>query len=158
IVAQGTIEEVLRAKNSPTADYLSGRARIAIPRTRIRPRFSPTGDGYLTVTGAAENNLKDVTASFPLGCLTCVTRVSGSGKSTLVDDILRRALFRHFYNAKEKPGAFRGLRGVDQIDKAIVIDQSAIGRTPRSNPITYSGAFTPIRELFAQLPAARVRG
>jgi excinuclease ABC subunit A len=87
-----------------------------------------------------------------------VTGVSGSGKSTLVDDILRRALFRHFYNAKEKPGAFRGLRGVDQIDKAIVIDQSAIGRTPRSNPITYSGAFTPIRELFAQLPAARVRG
>ena len=87
-----------------------------------------------------------------------MTGVSGSGKSTLVDDILRRALFRHFYNAKEKPGAFRGLRGVDQIDKAIVIDQSAIGRTPRSNPITYSGAFTPIRELFAQLPAARVRG
>ena len=103
------------------------------------------------------NNLKNVSAFFPLGCFICVTGVSGSGKSTLVDDILRRALFRHFYNAKEKPGAFRGLRGVDQIDKAIVIDQSAIGRTPRSNPITYSGAFTPIRELFAQLPAARVR-
>ena len=87
-----------------------------------------------------------------------MTGVSGSGKSTLVDDILRRALFRHFYNSKDKPGTHRALRGLDQLDKAIVIDQSAIGRTPRSNPITYTGAFTPIRELFSQLPAARVRG
>ena len=158
IVAQGTIAEVLRAKNSPTADYLSGRARIAIPRERVTPRSSQTGDGWLTVTGAAENNLKNVTASFPIGCFTCVTGVSGSGKSTLVDDILRRALFRHFYNSKDKPGTHRALRGLDQLDKAIVIDQSAIGRTPRSNPITYTGAFTPIRELFSQLPAARVRG
>jgi len=108
--------------------------------------------------GAAENNLKNLTVSFPLGCLTCVTGVSGSGKSTLVDDILRRALFRYFYKSKEKPGSYQVLRGIDQLDKAIVIDQSAIGRTPRSNPITYTGAFTPIRELFAQLPAARVRG
>src|SRR5207245_1984627 len=99
-----------------------------------------------------------IDVSVPLGCLTCVTGVSGSGKSTLVDDILRRALFRRFYNAKEKPGTHRALQGVEQIDKAIVIDQSAIGRTPRSNPVTYTGAFTPIRELFAQLPAARVRG
>jgi excinuclease ABC subunit A len=166
IVAQGKLNEILRAKNSITADYLSGRARIAIPRQRIAPRsinhqpstinYAP--EGWLTIVGASENNLKKVNASFPLGCFICVTGVSGSGKSTLVDDILRRALFRHFYNAKEKPGVFGGLRGVDQIDKAIVIDQSAIGRTPRSNPITYSGAFTPIRELFAQLPAARVRG
>jgi excinuclease ABC subunit A len=110
------------------------------------------------VVGATENNLKNITASFPLGCFTCVTGVSGSGKSTLVDDILRRALFRHFYNSKEKPGRHKALRGIDQIDKAIVIDQSAIGRTPRSNPVTYTGAFSPIRELFAQLPAARVRG
>ena len=158
IVAQGTIAEVLRAKNSPTADYLSGRARIAIPRERVVPRPNQTGDGWLTVTGAAENNLKNVTASFPIGCFTCVTGVSGSGKSTLVDDILRRALFRHFYNSKDKPGTYRTLRGLDQLDKAIVIDQSAIGRTPRSNPITYTGAFTPIRELFSQLPASRVRG
>ena len=158
IVAQGTIEEVLRARNSPTADYLSGRARIAIPRERVMPRSNQTGDGWLTVTGAAENNLKNVTASFPIGCFTCVTGVSGSGKSTLIDDILRRALFRHFYNSKDKPGTHRALRGLDQLDKAIVIDQSAIGRTPRSNPITYTGAFTPIRELFSQLPAARVRG
>jgi excinuclease ABC subunit A len=158
IVAQGTIDEVLRAKNSPTADYLSGRARIAIPRERVQPRAGQTGDGWLTVTGAAENNLKNVEASFPIGCFTCVTGVSGSGKSTLVDDIVRRALFRHFYNSKDKPGKHRALQGLDQLDKAIVIDQSAIGRTPRSNPITYTGAFTPIRELFSQLPAARIRG
>ena len=99
-----------------------------------------------------------MTVAFPLGCLTCVTGVSGSGKSTLVDDILRRALFRHFYNSKDKPGEHRALRGLDQIDKAIIIDQSAIGRTPRSNPVTYTGAFTPIRELFSQLPASRIRG
>ena len=165
IAAQGTLSEILRAEHSITAEYLSGRARIAVPKHRGAPRSNDNGsnsptlqEGWLTILGASENNLKNVCASFPLGCFICVTGVSGSGKSTLVDDILRRALFRHFYNAKEKPGAFRGLRGVDQIDKAIVIDQSAIGRTPRSNPITYSGAFTPIRELFAQLPAARVRG
>src|SRR5438093_665750 len=176
IVGQGKLEQIVIAKSSITGDYLSGRARIAVPRQRVAPRsinhqplgtpkrseggstINPDPEGWLTMVGASENNLKNVNASFPLGCFICVTGVSGSGKSTLVDDILRRALFRHFYNAKEKPGAFRGLRGVDQIDKAIVIDQSAIGRTPRSNPITYSGAFTPIRELFAQLPAARVRG
>jgi excinuclease ABC subunit A len=157
IVAQGKLDEILRAKNSQTADYLSGRAKIAVPRHRIQPNIDKAS-GWLTIVGARENNLKNVAASFPLGCFTCVTGVSGSGKSTLVDDILRRALFRHFYNSKDKPGAFRQLRGVEQIDKAIVIDQSAIGRTPRSNPITYTGAFTPIRELFAQLPAARVRG
>src|SRR5437868_202983 len=157
IVAQGTVADILGAKNSATADYLSGRAKIQVPRQRIEPT-AQNGSGWLTVVSASENNLKDITVSFPLGCFTCVTGVSGSGKSTLVDDILRRPLFRHFYNSKERPGAFRGLRGVEQIDKAIVIDQSAIGRTPRSNPITYTGAFTPIRELFAQLPAARVAG
>jgi excinuclease ABC subunit A len=157
IVAQGKLDEVLRAKNSQTADYLSGRAKIAVPRHRLEPN-TDKASGWLTILGARENNLKNVTVSIPLGCFTCVTGVSGSGKSTLIDDILRRALFRHFYNSKDRPGAFKQLRGVEQIDKAIVIDQSAIGRTPRSNPITYTGAFTPIRELFAQLPAARVRG
>ena len=154
IVAQGNLEEISRAKNSLTADYLSGRLRISVPKQRVKPR----PDGWLVVTGASENNLKNIEVAFPLGCFTCVTGVSGSGKSTLVDDILRRALFRRFYNSKEKPGMYRALRGVEQIDKAIVIDQSAIGRTPRSNPVTYTGAFTPIRELFSQLPAARVRG
>jgi excinuclease ABC subunit A len=175
IVAQGRITEVLRAKNSLTADYLSGRARIAVPKQRVVPRSindqpsTPPGngfaaaninhlDGWLTVVGASENNLKNIDVSFPLGCLTCVTGVSGSGKSTLVDDIFRRVLFRRFYNSKEKPGAYEAIRGIEQIDKAVVIDQSAIGRTPRSNPVTYTGAFTPIRELFSQLPAARVRG
>jgi excinuclease ABC subunit A len=163
IVADGTLEDILRAKNSLTADYLSGRLRIPVPRQRTRPRSIRSKEvkneeGWLIVEGAAENNLKNINVAFPLGCFICVTGVSGSGKSTLVDDILRRALFRRFYNSKEKPGAFRALRGVEQIDKAIVIDQSAIGRTPRSNPATYTGAFGPIRELFAQLPAARVRG
>jgi len=158
IVAQGSIEEILRAKNSLTGDYLSGRASIPIPKQRVRPPSINHHDGWLTVVGAAENNLKKIDVSFPLGCLTCVTGVSGSGKSTLVDDILRRALFRHFYNSREKPGAYQAIRGVEHIDKAIVIDQSAIGRTPRSNPVTYTGAFAPIRELFSQLPSARVRG
>jgi excinuclease ABC subunit A len=158
IVAQGKLNDIVSAKNSLTGDYLSGRVRISVPRQRVKPRPRNQSEGWLTLVGATENNLKDITVSFPLGCLTCVTGVSGSGKSTLVDDILRRALFRRFYNAKEKPGAHRAIRGVEQIDKAIVIDQSAIGRTPRSNPVTYTGAFTPIRELFSQLPVARVRG
>jgi excinuclease ABC subunit A len=158
IVAQGKLNDILSAKNSLTGDYLSDRARIPVPKQRVRPRPANQSEGWLTLVGATENNLKDITVFFPLGCLTCVTGVSGSGKSTLVDDILRRALFRRFFNAKEKPGAHRAIHGVEQIDKAIVIDQSAIGRTPRSNPVTYTGAFTPIRELFSQLPAARVRG
>jgi excinuclease ABC subunit A len=165
IVAQGNLDDILRAKNSLTVDYLSGRLRIPIPKQRTKPRqiLNPKSEiqneeGWLVLEGAAENNLKNIEVAFPLGCFTCVTGVSGSGKSTLIDDILRRALFRRFYNSKDRPGAYRALRGVEQIDKAIVIDQSAIGRTPRSNPVTYTGAFGPIRELFAQLPAARVRG
>src|SRR2546421_3819451 len=163
IVAQGKLDDILRAKNSLTADYLSGRLRIPVPRNRTQPRsvrdrITKNEEGWLIIKGATENNLKKIDVAFPLGLFTCVTGVSGSGKSTLVDDILRRALFRRFYNSKEKPGAFQALRGVEQIDKAIVIDQSAIGRTPRSNPVTYTGAFGPIRELFAQLPTARVGG
>lgn len=163
IVAQGKLSDIVSAQNSLTADYLSGRLRIPVPKHRTKPRFprnkaNRNEEGWLIVTGAAENNLKNIEVGFPLGLFSCVTGVSGSGKSTLVDDILRRALFRRFYNSKEKPGAYKALRGIEQIDKAIVIDQSAIGRTPRSNPVTYTGAFGPIRELFAQLPAARIRG
>lgn len=166
LVAQGTYEEVLATPGSLTADYLSGRLSISVPRHRVPPpgrrdRALDTralSSGWLTVQGASENNLANITAAFPLGCFTCVTGVSGSGKSTLVDDILRRALFRHFYGSKERPGKHRALLGLDQVDKAIVIDQTPIGRTPRSNPVTYTGAFGPIRSLFAQLPASRVRG
>ncbi len=159
IVAAGTLADVLGATNSPTAGYLAGRSTIAVPRHRHPPRSQDkSGEGWITIVGASENNLQNVNAAFPLGCLTGVTGVSGSGKSTLVDDILRRALFRHFYNSKDAPGAHRSLRGLEQIDKAIVIDQTAIGRTPRSNPVTYTGAFAPIRDLFSQLPASRIRG
>jgi excinuclease ABC subunit A len=154
IVAQGSLADILAVEDSLTAQYLSGRAKIPVPKRRIAPQAS----AWLKITGARENNLRGLTAAFPLGCLTCVTGVSGSGKSTLVDDILRRALFRHFYRSKERPGRYAAIHGLDQIDKAIVIDQTPIGRTPRSNPATYTGAFGPVRELYASLPAARIRG
>ncbi len=167
VVAVGSVDEIEANSDSLTGQYLSGKLRIPVPRVRVMPsaishhdRQSPSTwtEGWLTIVGAAENNLKDLSVSFPLSCFICVTGVSGSGKSTLVDDILRKALFRHFYRSKERPGAHRALIGLDQIDKAIVIDQSPIGRTPRSNAATYSGAFSPIRELFSQLPASRIRG
>ncbi|MDP9291930.1 MAG: ATP-binding cassette domain-containing protein, partial [Verrucomicrobiota bacterium] len=159
IVAQGSLEEISAAQNSLTADYLSGRAKIAVPKRRVLPANQTSrSTGWLTVAGATENNLKNIDTAFPLGCFVCVTGVSGSGKSTLVDDVLRRALFRNLYRSKEKPGAHKAIRGLDQIDKAIIIDQNPIGRTPRSNPVTYSGAFAPIRQLYSQLPASRVRG
>jgi excinuclease ABC subunit A len=159
IIAQGTPAEVAKNEASLTGQYLAGTTKIPVPKKRTPPRTKPgSREGWLSVTDATENNLHHVTANFPLGCLTCVTGVSGSGKSTLVDDILRRALFRHFYRNKDKPGQHRAILGLDQIDKAIVIDQAPIGRTPRSNPVTYTGAFTPIRDLFAGLPASRVRG
>ncbi len=166
LVAQGTLEEIMATPGSLTGDYLSGRLSIPIPKRRVAPSGNQQlamdgrilSSGWLTVVDATENNLQNITASFPLGCFTCVTGVSGSGKSTLVDDILRRALFRHFYRSKDRPGKHGALLGLDQVDKAIVIDQTPIGRTPRSNPVTYTGAFGPIRSLFAQLPASRVRG
>jgi excinuclease ABC subunit A len=167
VVASGSIQEIEGNSESLTGQYLSGVLRIPVPRARVLPKGllynrdripEPGADGWLTIVGAAENNLRNLTVSFPLGCLVCVTGVSGSGKSTLVDDILRKTLFRHFYRSKERPGAHRSIEGINQVDKAIVIDQSPIGRTPRSNAATYSGAFGPIRELFSQLPASRVRG
>jgi excinuclease ABC subunit A len=153
VVFSGTSAEMMKSPNSLTGQYLSGRLQIPLPGSRRRP-----GDKYLTLVGAAENNLKDLTVRIPLGLLTCVTGVSGSGKSTLVLDTLYRALAQKIYHAKEKPGKLRELRGLGEIDKVIEIDQSPIGRTPRSNPATYTGVFTHIRELFAQLPESRARG
>jgi excinuclease ABC subunit A len=159
IVAKGTPEEILSNPASLTGQFLSGSARISVPRVRQRPpvKLAP-GPGWLTVTGATENNLKNLTVGFPVGLFTVVTGVSGSGKSTLVNDILHRSLARQFYRSKEAPGAHGEILGTEAFDKVVVIDQSPIGRTPRSNPATYSGVFGPIRDLFSGLPAAKVRG
>ncbi len=163
IVAQGSLDEILKCEDSLTAQYLNKGLKISVPKYRVPPRklrklAGEIGDGWLTVIGASENNLKDVTAAFPVGCLTCVTGVSGSGKSTLVNDILRAVLARDLNGAKERPGAFKRIIGTEQFDKVVVIDQTPVGRTPRSNPATYSGALGPIRDLFSELPASRIRG
>jgi len=153
LVAAGPLRAILDTPKSLTGRYLRGELQIPVPKIR-----RPPSRGWLTVKGARENNLKNIDVRFPLGTITCVTGVSGSGKSTLVDEILRKALFRRFYRAKDRPGAHDQIVGVDELDKVIVIDQSPIGRTPRSNPATYTGMFNHIRTLFAQLPNARVRG
>jgi excinuclease ABC subunit A len=153
VVAAGTVAEVMANPKSLTGRFLNGTQSIRVPKVRLQPKA-----GWIRVINARENNLRNVTVGFPIGLMTCVTGVSGSGKSTLVNDVLCRALFRHFYHSKEAPGAHDGLDGLDLIDKAIVIDQTPIGRTPRSNPLTYTGAFNSIRDLFAQLPSSRVRG
>ena len=155
VVAAGSLNEVLASEQSLTAKYLTGELSIPVPRQRVKPSNER---GWLEVLGATENNLKNINARIPMGTLTCVTGVSGSGKSTLVDDILRRALFRKFFGSKERPGAHRVLKGFENLDKVIVIDQTPIGRTPRSNPATYTGMFNHIRDLFSRLPAARIRG
>ena len=155
LVAAGSVAEIEANPASLTGQYLKGELTIPVPKTRVRP----TPDrGWLEIIGASENNLRNITARIPLGTMTCVTGVSGSGKSTLVDDILRRALFRKFYGSKDQPGAHKEIRGFETLDKVIVIDQSPIGRTPRSNPATYTGMFNQIRDLFAKLPAAKIRG
>lgn len=155
IVAIGTIEEILKNPQSFTAKYLRGELSIPSPLKRIKPS---TEKGWLQIIGACENNLKNINVHIPLGTFTCVTGVSGSGKSTLVDTTLRRAMFRIFYGSKEPPGKYKEILGTGKIDKVIIIDQSPIGRTPRSNPATYTGMFNHIRELFAKLPTAKIRG
>ncbi|HVB77087.1 MAG TPA: excinuclease ABC subunit UvrA [Candidatus Nitrosotalea sp.] len=153
VVASGTVDEVMANPDSLTAAFLRGDRRIEIPARR-RPRER----GELVIEGAEANNLKSIEARIPLGCFVAVSGVSGSGKSSLVSDVLSRRLAQHFHGAKARPGRHSGIRGLELIDKSIDVDQSPIGRTPRSNPATYTGMFTPIRELFASLPEARVRG
>ncbi len=155
LVAAGSFAEVLRHERSLTAKYLRGELNVPLPKTRKPVSMDR---GAIEIIGASENNLRNVDAHIPLGLFTCVTGVSGSGKSTLVDDVLRRALMRKFYGSKEKPGAHREIRNYEGLEKIVVIDQSPIGRTPRSNPATYTGMFNAIRDLFSRLPAARIRG
>jgi excinuclease ABC subunit A len=154
VIAAGTPAEVASNKNSVTGRYLSGAEKIAVPKKR-RPVEK---DRKLIIRGATENNLKNITVEFPLGVMTVVSGVSGSGKSTLVNDILAKELSARLHRAQAVPGAHENIEGIKQLDKAIIIDQSAIGRTPRSNPATYTGIFTNIRELFAGTPEANIRG
>jgi excinuclease ABC subunit A len=152
VVAQGPCKDICENPHSLTGKYLNRELTIPLPRKRLTPK------GFLTLKGVKHNNLKNIDVNIPLGVFVCVTGVSGSGKSSLVDDTLHKALAQHFYDSSEKPGAHDKIEGLEQVDKVIIIDQSPIGRTPRSNPATYTSALTPIRELFSQLPESKKRG
>ncbi|GHT38533.1 UvrABC system protein A [Endomicrobiia bacterium] len=153
IVAQGNAKEIVKYKNSLTGQYLKGTLKIPIPKKRKQHL-----DKWLTIEGVQQFNLKNINVSIPLGLFVCVTGVSGSGKSTLVHEVIYKNLAHKFYRAKEEPGKFKNMEGLENIDKVVIVDQSPIGRTPRSNPATYTGAFSMIRDLFAQVPEAKARG
>ena len=153
VVAQGPIDAIMACEESMTGAYLSGRRQVPLPETR-----RPGNGNAITVVGARENNLKNIDVQIPLGKFVCITGVSGSGKSTLINDLLYKKAAQDLYGARERPGKVTAVRGLNYIDKVVNIDQSPIGRTPRSNPATYTGTFTPIRELFAASPEARLRG
>ncbi len=155
LVSHGTVSEVMADAASLTGRYLRGTLGIDVPSKRIKP--GPDAR-WIEIVDARENNLRGITARIPVGTLTCVTGVSGSGKSTLVDDVLRRAVFRRWYGSRETPGIHREIRGLEAIEKCVVVDQTPIGRTPRSNPATFTGMFNEIRDLFASLPTAKIRG
>ncbi len=158
VVAAGTPAQVLKCKDSLTAQYLTGKKSIPVPAQRRKGRQNKKGGEWIELFGARENNLKNLHARFPLGVLTCVTGVSGSGKSTLVNETLYKALAKALNGARDPAGKHDSLKGIEFIDKIVDIDQSPIGRTPRSNPATYTGAFTPIRDWFAALPESKARG
>lgn len=153
IIAQGTIEKIIKSNKSLTGQYLAGKKFISVPE-----KYRSGNGKTLKIIKANEHNLKNIDVQFPLGLFIAITGVSGSGKSTLMTDILARTLAQKFYRAKQEPGKHKAIKGIEHIDKVINIDQSPIGRTPRSNPATYTGAFTPIRELFASLPEAKIKG
>ena len=152
VIAVGTAQEIMKNKNSITGAYLSGKLQIPVPEKREKP------SGYLKIVGAQENNLKNIDVKIPLGVMTCVTGVSGSGKSSLVNEILYKKLAKELNRARTIPGRHKRIEGLEQVDKVIDIDQSPIGRTPRSNPATYTGVFDLIRDLFASTPDAKSRG
>ena len=154
VLAQGTAEEIKNVKESITGDYLSGRKKIEVPKTRKKP----VKGNYIEIKGAEENNLKKIDVKIPLGVLTCVTGVSGSGKSSLINEVLYKYIAKELNGANEKPGKCKEIKGVENIDKIIDIDQSPIGRTPRSNPATYTGVFDFIRDIFAGTNEAKLRG